>query len=540
MKQDIRHNSEQAVTSSARILESLQHPVLVLDAAGELIYANATAAGSFGGWIVGLSLTDTFPDYLRSPAAVDHPTSLRLTTQKGEAFEALLSPLGEGETCVSLWPAAAVADERTPERADDLTGLALRNPFMAALDHALAGADSGAGSLAVLCLDLDRFKVINDTLGHGIGDQLLKKVADRLRTACRREDLIARFGGDEFVILQRGITGVADAERLAARLVDLIGRTYVLNGHTVNVGVSVGVALRDAGQQSRDLLRNADLALYEAKRAGRGRYRFFEQGMDLQLHERRELEIDLRRALALKQFELAYQPFLDLSTDAVIGFEALLRWNHPVRGKVPPLSFISVAEENGLIVKIGEWVLMTACMAAASWPGNLIVAVNVSPLQFKADTLLATVSTALERSGLTPERLELEITEGALLADTDNVLATLHSLRALGVKISMDDFGTGYSSLSYLQKFPFNKIKIDRSFVSGGGADSEAILRAVSGLGSNLGMAITAEGVETAEQLDRIREQSCTHVQGYLTGRPMAPDQVELFLQDQPIAQPAN
>jgi len=540
MKQDVTGSFDQVVTSSARILESLQHPVLVVDAAGELIYANATAAGSFGGWIVGLSLADLFPDYLRSPAATDQPTSLRLTTRKGEGFEALLSPLGEGETCVSLWPATAVADERAPERADDLTGLALRNVFMAGLDEALARGDGGTGSLAVLCLDLDRFKIINDTLGHGIGDQLLKKVADRLRTACRREDLIARFGGDEFVILQRGITGVADAERLAARLVDLIGRTYVLNGHTVNVGVSVGVALRDAGQQSRDLLRNADLALYEAKRAGRGRYRFFEQGMDLQLHERRELEIDLRRALALKQFELAYQPFLDLSTDAVIGFEALLRWNHPVRGKVPPLSFISVAEENGLIVKIGEWVLMTACMAAASWPGNLIVAVNVSPLQFKADTLLATVSTALERSGLTPERLELEITEGALLADTDNVLATLHSLRALGVKISMDDFGTGYSSLSYLQKFPFNKIKIDRSFVSGGGADSEAILRAVSGLGSNLGMAITAEGVETAEQLGRIREQSCTHVQGYLTGRPMAPDQVELFLRNQPIAQVTN
>lgn len=521
MKQDIRRVSELAVTSSTRILESLQHPVLVLDAAGELIYANATAAGRFGGWIVGLSLTDIFPDYLRSPATADQPTSLRLATRKGEAFEALLSPLGDGETCVSLWPVSAAVNEPTAERADDLTGLALRNSFMAALDHALAGADDRAGLLAVLCLDLDRFKVINDTLGHGIGDQLLKKVADRLRTACRREDLIARFGGDEFVILQRDITGVADTEKLAGRLVDLIGRTYVLSGHTVNVGVSVGVALRDAGQQSRDLLRNADLALYEAKRAGRARHRFFEHGMDMQLHERRELEIDLRRALALKQFELAYQPFVDLSSDSVIGFEALLRWNHPVRGKVAPLSFISVAEENGLIVKIGEWVLMTACMAAASWPDDLLVAVNVSPLQFKADTLLATVATALERSGLAPERLELEITEGALLADTDNVLATLHSLRALGVKISMDDFGTGYSSLSYLQKFPFNKIKIDRSFVSGEGADSEAILRAVSGLGSNLGMAITAEGVETAEQLGRIRKQSCTHVQGYLTGRPM-------------------
>jgi len=234
--------------------------------------------------------------------------------------------------------------------------------------------------------------------------------------------------------------------------------------------------------------------------------------------------------LALKQFALHYQPFLDLATDRVIGFEALLRWNHPVRGDVPPLGFIPIAEENGLIVKIGEWVLNAACRVAASWPDQLIVAVNVSPLQFKADTLLDTVSAALSQSGLSPERLELEITEGALLSDTDNVLATLHALRALGVKISMDDFGTGYSSLSYLQKFPFDKIKIDRSFVSGSDPDSEAILSAVSALGSNLGMAITAEGVETIEQLGRIRGQRCTHVQGYLTGRPMAQSQVASFL----------
>ena len=293
-------------------------------------------------------------------------------------------------------------------------------------------------------------------------------------------------------------------ERLAARLIDLVGRTYVLNGHTVNIGVSVGVALKRERTQARDLIRDADVALYEAKRAGRGRDRFFEQGMDASLHERRELEIDLRRALALKQFGVHYQPFLDLATETVIGFEALLRWNHPVRGNVPPLQFIQVAEENGLIVKIGEWVLATACMTAASWPGELVVAVNVSPLQFKADTLLDTVASALSRSGLPAQRLELEITESALMDDTDNVLVALHALRDLGVKISMDDFGTGYSSLSYLQKFPFNKIKIDRSFVAGSNADSQAILRAVSGLGSSLGMAITAEGVETPEQLARI------------------------------------
>jgi diguanylate cyclase (GGDEF)-like protein len=524
-------NPDLTPESSARVLESLQNPVIVIDADGDLSYANSAAAAHLGGWIVGLSLSDIFPDVLHSSLNADAPSSLRLMTRQGESFQALASPLGGGSMCISMWPGLSTLDHAAPARQDDLTGLALRNPFMGALEAAVGEIEPL--HVAVLCLDLDRFKMINDTLGHGIGDQLLKKVADRLRAACRKEDVIARLGGDEFVILQKGISGAEDADKLAGRLVDLVGRTYVLSGHTINVGVSIGVAIASGAIQPRDLLRNADLALYEAKRAGRGRYRFFESGMDAQLRERRELEIDLRRALALKQFHLAYQPFVDLETDRVMGFEALLRWNHPTRGNVPPLSFIGVAEENGLIVKIGEWVLTTACMEAATWPGNLVVAVNVSPLQFKADTLLATVSSALSRSGLAPERLELEITEGALLADTDNVLATLHSLRALGVKISMDDFGTGYSSLSYLQKFPFNKIKIDRSFVSGDDADSEAILRAVSGLGSNLGMAITAEGVETADQLKRIREQHCTHVQGYLTGRPMAQSQVAVFLSEQ-------
>ena len=379
-------------------------------------------------------------------------------------------------------------------------------------------------------LDLDRFKMVNDTLGHGIGDLLLKKVAHRITGACRKGDVVARLGGDEFVVLQHEVREEAHAEKLAARLVDLVGRTYVLNGHTVNIGVSVGTALRGELVQARDVLRNSDLALYEAKRAGRGRFRIFEPGMDTHLRERREMEIDLRRALALKQFELHYQPFLDLRTDTVKGFEALLRWEHPSQGNIPPLAFIPIAEENGLIVKIGEWVLRTACQEAASWHNEMVVAVNVSPLQFKADTLLETVSTALNRSGLPAHRLEIEITESALLDNTDNVLKTLTALRELGVIISMDDFGTGYSSLSYLQKFPFNKIKIDRSFVAGTNEDSAAILRAVASLGTSLGMAITAEGVETAEQLDRIRGENCTHVQGYLTGRPMSADAIAAFL----------
>ncbi len=512
-----------------RILEALQHPVLLIDRAGEILYANAMAAASFGGWIVGSRMIDIFPAFLPS-AVSERATSLRLITTKDAAYDAIFNPMDDDRITIGFWPAAAEANPLTGYEPDDLTGLARRNALMASLSHHLALSEGNGTHLAIHCLDLDRFKPINDTLGHGIGDQLLKKVADRLRATCRKEDVVARVGGDEFLILQLGIDGVADAERLATRLVDMVGRTYVLNGHTVNVGVSVGVALNGARTQGRDVLRDADLALYEAKRAGRGRFRFFEEGMDTQLQERRTLEIDLRRALALKQFALHYQPFLDLSTGAVIGFEALLRWNHPVRGSVPPLDFISVAEENGLIVKIGEWVLRTACEAAATWPGEMVVAVNVSPLQFKADSLLATIAACLARSGLPPHRLELEITEGALLEDTANVLATLHALRDLGVRISMDDFGTGYSSLSYLQKFPFSKIKIDRSFVANADADSHAILKAVSGLGTSLGMAITAEGVETAEQLARIRGQRCTHVQGFLTGRPMAIDQVSGFI----------
>jgi diguanylate cyclase (GGDEF)-like protein len=531
INQSFPQGSEIEATSSSRILESLQNPVLVIDAHDQVVYANAAAAASLGGWVVGSPICALFPDFAR-PTMIAAPSRALLTSKRNELYEALFNPMGEGGICISCW---AVPDASAPSelaKRDDLTGLSLRNAFMAELQVALDREDDSPGLVAVLCLDLDRFKMVNDTLGHQVGDNLLRKVSDRLRSACRKSDTIARFGGDEFVILQSGVNERGEAEQLARRLVDLIGRTYVLNGHTVNVGVSIGVALARTAQ-ARDVIRNADLALYEAKRAGRGRYRFFETEMETSLHQRRELEIDLRRALALKQFELHYQPFLDLSTDVVIGFEALLRWNHPVRGSVPPLSFISVAEENGLIVKIGDWVLMTACQAAAGWPGDYVVAVNVSPLQFKADTLLSTVSAVLKRTGLPPERLELEITEGALLDDTDNVLATLHALRDLGVRISMDDFGTGYSSLSYLQKFPFNKIKIDRSFVSGSDADSQAILKAVSALGSNLGMAITAEGVETAEQLRRIKDQNCTHVQGYLTGKPMDAVQMISFLNSQ-------
>ncbi|WP_279482324.1 bifunctional diguanylate cyclase/phosphodiesterase [Aureimonas sp. SK2] len=503
-----------------------------------MTYANAAAEASFGGWILGLNIRDLLAGFALPSSEAAQRSPMIVTTKQDASFDALLAPLGDGRYVVDLRPSSEQGRPPVATDLDDLTGLPKRSMFMSQLTGAIA--TGGGSSVAVHCIDLDRFKIINDTLGHGIGDLLLKKVADRLVNACRKGDIVARLAGDEFVVLQHGVREAADAEKLAARIVDLVGRTYVLSGHTINIGASVGVVLQGDVTQARDMLRNGDLALYEAKRAGRGRYRLFEAGMDELLQRRREMEIDLRRALALRQFELNFQPFLDLATDTCIGFEALLRWKHPVKGNVPPLEFIPLAEENGLIVKIGEWVLRTACMEAASWPGDLIVAVNVSPLQFKADTLLETVASALGKSGLPAHRLELEITEGALLDDTDNVLETLAALRDIGVKISMDDFGTGYSSLSYLQKFPFNKIKIDRSFVANANADNEAILRAVAGLGASLGMAITAEGVETAEQLARIRDERCTHVQGYLTGRPMPANRVASFLSEPPQAWKGN
>ncbi len=522
--------------SFGRILQSLSHPVFAIDVNGLIVYANTAAEVAFDGWVVGLNLRDLLPGFTLPNVTQFDRKSVLLASKSNEAYEATLAPLGDGFFVVDLRAHSKLSETPIQTDLDDLTGLAKRNMLMSHLNVARSRV-LGAASFAVHCIDLDRFKTVNDTLGHAIGDLLLKKVADRLNSACRKGDVVARLGGDEFVVLQHDVTDTAAAERLASRIVDLVGRTYVLNGHTINIGASVGVAICDENSQPRDLLRNADLALYEAKRAGRGRYRSFESSMSARLQERRDMEVDLRRALALKQFELSYQPFLDLNDDTVIGFEALLRWNHPVKGNVPPLQFIPLAEENGLIVKIGAWVLHKACMEAATWPGEMIVAVNVSPLQFKADNLLETVSSALARTGLPAHRLELEITEGALLDDTDNVLLTLTALRDLGVKISMDDFGTGYSSLAYLQKFPFNKIKIDRSFVAGGNADSEAILKAVANLGSSLGMSITAEGVETVEQLKRIRNERCTHVQGYLTGRPMRPDAIPAFL-NQPLLAP--
>jgi diguanylate cyclase (GGDEF)-like protein len=423
------------------------------------------------------------------------------------------------------------ADRPTPEasrggRADPLTGLADRAGFIAAVTARLGRTPAeGGGAFGVLVLDLDRFHVVNDTLGPAIGDQVLIAVAGRLRAALRAGDLPARLNGDEFAVLVHDDAGTAELEGLARRLMDALGRPYLPDGQPVSLSLSIGIARApEDGTAADTLLRRAAIALHAAKAAGRARLAAFTPDMQARSETRRQMETDLRRAFALRQFELHYQPQVELPDNRLFGFEALLRWRHPARGFIPPDQFVPLAEEVGLIAPIGAWVLAVACAEATLWPAPLAVAVNVSGLQFEQGDLLEAVGSALDRSGLAPERLEIEITESALLVNPDATLGVLHRLRARGVRIAMDDFGTGYSSLTRLQSFPFDRIKIDRSFVSGrrGLAEGRAIVRAIAGLGASLGMRTIAEGVETEEQLASVRAEGCTEVQGYLFGRPMA------------------
>ena len=401
---------------------------------------------------------------------------------------------------------------------DALTELPNRVLFRQEMARTLTLTRQGE-SFSVLCLDLDHFKAVNDTLGHPIGDALLRQVANRLRGCVRDTDLVARLGGDEFAVVQARTTEPHVATGLAQRIIETLSAPYELDGHQVVIGVSIGIAVGPDDSEDADLLmKAADMALYRAKAEGRGTYRFFEAEMDAKMQARRALELDLRGALQNGEFEVHYQPLVNLAANKVSGFEALLRWTHPDRGRVSPADFIPLAEEIGAINQIGAWVLRQACMDAAQWPDDVRVAVNLSSVQFKSQTLVLDVLSALGASGLPPKRLELEITESVMLQETEATLVILHQLRALGIRISMDDFGTGYSSLSYLRKFPFDKIKIDQSFVRDlpDQADSVAIVRAVTGLGTSLGMSTTAEGVETQGQLDKLRAEGCTEVQGWL------------------------
>ena len=404
---------------------------------------------------------------------------------------------------------------------DALTDLPNRSAFNAALSERLERAQEASTSFAVLSLDLDRFKDVNDVFGHPVGDMMMRAAAERL-VAEADGAFVARIGGDEFMILMSDDIRREDVFSLAERLVEAIGKELEVEDYLSHVGLSIGIAVfPDDGVDAATLLANADSALYRAKREGRGRVCFFETEMDRELRDRRLLQHDLRHALEQNQLMVYFQPQARMDGE-IIGFEALVRWNHPTRGFVPPEQFVPLAEENGLIIEIGEWVLREACRQAASWPRSLQVAVNLSPVQFQAGDLERSIHQILLETGLSPTRLEVEITEGVLIGDFTRALNLLRRLKALGIRIAMDDFGTGYSSLSYLQSFPFDKIKIDRSFISNLDAtpQSAEIVRAVLSLASALHIPVVAEGVETEAQRAFLEREACAEMQGYLIGRP--------------------
>jgi diguanylate cyclase (GGDEF)-like protein/PAS domain S-box-containing protein len=416
-------------------------------------------------------------------------------------------------------------------RHDGLTGIANRAVLMERMEAALARLRQRGDRFAVFMLDLDLFKTINDSLGHPVGDALLKEVAIRLKECMRETDTVARLGGDEFAILSVADDQPEKATHTANRLLEAVAAPYEIDGHQIDIGTSVGIALApDHGTEVDQLMKSADLALYKAKADGRDAYRFFEDALGIEARTRRALQIDLRSALANEEFEVHYQPIVDIESRKVASYEALIRWRHPRDGMVSPGDFIPVAEETGLINQIGEWVLRKACSDAAGWPSDIKVSVNLSPIQFRRMGPIGIFSRALRDSGLPAERLEVEITESVLLHGSDENIAMLHQLHDAGISIVLDDFGTGYSSLSYLRMFPFDKIKIDRSFVHelSKNADCTSIITAVAGLGRNLRMKTVAEGIETEEQLILARAAGCTHAQGYLFGQPCRAQQLHL------------
>lgn len=462
----------------------------------------------------------------------------RSRLKDGRCIEVSVGPTAAGGTVTTHHD---VTEQRQSEAKiahmalhDALTQLANRTLLNERLAQALTRVMRSDEILAVHLLDLDQFKKVNDTLGHPTGDKLLKMVSDRLRGLVRDTDTIARIGGDEFVIVQVAISQPSEATSLAQRIIDSVIEPYDIDGHRVIVGTSVGIAIGPTnGTTAVHLMQNADLALYRAKGEGRGAFRFFEDQMDAEMHERRVRECEIRGALAAGQFELHYQPQVHLARNQIVGFEALIRWRHPEKGLLGADKFIPLAEEIGFIVPLGEWVIREACATAATWPDDLKVAVNVSPKQLKSPALVQVLVNTLAATRLAPQRLELEITETALMTDSEATLETLKRLRGLGIKLAVDHFGTGYSSLDHMQRFRFDKIKIDRTFVKSAaeGGDAPNIVRALVSLAGSLGMETTAEGVETQVQLDDVKAEGCTEMQGYHFSRALPADQIEqLFL----------
>lgn len=469
----------------------------------------------------------------------EETTSLRLDFSPDRILEARIHRLSESHFVLSIEELSASRDSQRDMFAvlyhDKLTGAANRALFEHKLDLALGRLNNGSDeNVTVLFLDLDRFKAVNDTLGHAAGDTLLALVSERLRTGLRESDTLARLGGDEFAILLHDGIDEQRITELASRLIDLVRRPYLVGGQVVNVGASIGAARAPEDGRTRDqVLRSADLALYHSKSAGRGVFHFFAPAMEERAQERRSMELDLRKALVLRQFELHYQPQIDVENRTVIGVEALMRWRHPVRGVLMPADFLPFAEEIGLAIPIGNWVLRTACKDAVSLPDNMVVAVNVSPTQFQSPDMSVSVATALKAAGIPGTRLEIEVTEAILLRDGSNVRSNLEALRKLGVRVAMDSFGTGLTSLSQVVNFPFDKIKIDRSLIgdTSNNPRSRAVLRAISALGQSLGIATLAGGVETPEQLAQVRAEGCNSVQGYYYSKAVPLQELAALLQ---------
>jgi len=527
------------------VIANIPAGVIVRDAGTRtILLANQQAQRLFAG--AAQELGGSRPRECLSPALADY---VEQELAPGEFDERLLeTPLGprvlrsravrnrlpDDEGDYILFITEDVTDERAAHAQvqhmalhDGLTDLPNRAFFHERLDAALAAAASDRSMTAILCLDLDNFKNVNDALGHAYGDRLLQAVTARLREQLRDQNTLARLGGDEFAVVLPGLRRLDDAKRAAQRLIDAVAQPFLVDEHSFTIGLSVGIASSNAGATAEALLRFGDMALYEAKRNGRNRFEVFRPELEEAAVQRREIETDLRRALHLGQLEMHYQPIVARQSGEISGYEALMRWNHPVRGQVSPLDFIPLAEETGLIHVLGERALNLACQEAATWQNGASVAVNLSPVQFTNPDLVGVVSLALADSGLAPGRLELEITESVLLDNSKGNLKTLRELKELGVRIALDDFGTGYSSLGYLRSFPFDRIKIDQSFVRDIGVSREAlaIVRAITGLGTSLLIKTTAEGIETCEQYLRLQEEGCTHFQGYLFGRPMPSEQ---------------
>ncbi|MGN8092293.1 bifunctional diguanylate cyclase/phosphodiesterase [Methylobacterium sp. 22177] len=505
---------------------------LVVCRGGEIVSANeafARLAGLEAALLTGRSLTAYLPDLVSGTGTADQPLETELVPAGGAPIpvEVIMRPVAEYGRLPHH--AVAVRDLRARRRAeseihylahhDALTGLANRTSFHARLEREMRTADALGGRLAVLCLDLDRFKEVNDLFGHAAGDAMLRDLALRVGSLLDPRQLMARLGGDEFAILTPQADG--SAERLAERILATLAAVPAASGPVIATSIGIAVYPDDAADQ-RALLSHADAALYRAKNEGRGTCRRYDASMGAQIRDRRQLEHDLRHAVAKGELELVYQPQTQIESGAITGFEALLRWRHPERGSISPAVFVPIAEETGAILEIGAWVLREACRAAAGWPNPLAIAVNVSAVQLHNPLFVQFVHGTLYESGLKAERLEIEITETALIRDPARALLTLRQLKALGVHIAMDDFGTGYSSLSNLRSFPFDRIKIDGSFIKAVHSNPQgaAIVRSVLGLGRGLGLAVVAEGVETAEELSFLADEQCHLAQGYLLGRP--------------------